>query len=114
MAVNRYRLRHMARLKKNYAIRILKLLKRPDRLLGAILIGNNFSNMIASSLATLIAYHFWGDKGGLLAAVFLTFIVLIFAEIAPKTLAAIYSDRVARLVAYPIQWYSFYFIQLFG
>ena len=102
MAVNRYRLRHKARLRKRYAILILQLLKRPDRVLGVILIGNTFANMLASSLATLIALHFWGDKGALLAAIALTFIVLIFAEIAPKTLAAIYPDSVARWVSYPI------------
>ncbi len=103
MALNRYKLRHQARLKKRYAIRLLKLLKRPDRLLGAILIGNTFANILASSLFTLIAFHFFGDKGALLAALVLTFFVLIFSEIAPKTLAAIYPDRIARLVAYPIQ-----------
>ncbi len=103
MAVNRYRLRHQARMKKRYAIRLLKLLKRPDRLLGVILIGSTFANILASSLATLLAFHFWGDKGALLAAIGLTFVVLIFAEIAPKTVAAIYPDRVSRLVVYPIQ-----------
>jgi len=103
MAVNRYRLRHDARMKKRYAIRLLQLLKRPDRLLGAILIGNTFSNMIASSLATLIALHFWGEEGAILAAFILTFVVLILAEIAPKTVAAIYPDKIARWVAYPIQ-----------
>ncbi len=103
MAVNRYRLRHRARMKKRYAIRILNLLKRPDRLLGAILIGNNFANIFASSLATLIAFHFWGDTGALYSATVLTFVILIFAEIAPKTLAALYPDQVAKFVAYPIQ-----------
>jgi Mg2+/Co2+ transporter CorB len=103
MAANRYRLRHKARHKKRYAMRLLKLLKRPDRLLAAILIGNTFANMIASSLATLLAYHFWGDEGALLAAIALTLIVLIFAEITPKTLAALYPDQVARFVALPIQ-----------
>lgn len=102
MAVNRYRLRHKARLKKRYAVRLLNLLKRPDRLLGAILIGSTFANMLASSLATLIAFHFWGDKGALVSAVALTLIVLIFAEIAPKTVAAIYPDKVVRWVSYPI------------
>lgn len=102
MAVNRYRLRHRARMKKRYALHLLKMLKRPDQVLGAILIGNTFANMLASSLATLIAYHFWGDKGALLSAIVLTFIVLIFAEIVPKTIAAIYPDKTARLVAYPI------------
>lgn len=104
MAVNRYRLRHQARLKKRYAIRLLQLLKRPDRLLGAILIGNTFANMLASSFATLIAAHYWGDTGALLAAILLTIIVLIFSEIAPKTLAAIYPDKVAKWVAFPIQF----------
>lgn len=103
MAVNRYRMRHKARMKKRYAMRILKLLKRPDRLLGAILIGNTFATVLASSLTTIVALHFWGEDATLLAAVLLTFILLIFAEIAPKTLAAIYPDRVARWVAYPIQ-----------
>lgn len=104
MAVNRYRLRHKARLKKGYAIRLLKLLKRPDRLLGAILIGSTFANMLASSLATLLAFHFWGDRGALISAVLLTFIVLIFAEITPKTLAAFDPDKWSRLVVYPISW----------
>ncbi len=103
MSVNRYRLRHKARIKKRYAIVLLQLLKRPDRLLGVLLIGSTFANILASSLATLIAFHYWGDNGALLAAIVLTFIVLIFAEIAPKTLAAIYPDRVARLVVYPIR-----------
>lgn len=102
MAVNRYRLRHKARMKKRYAIRLLRLLKRPDRVLSTILIGNTFANMLASSLATLLAYHFWGEKGALLAAILLTFIVLIVGEIAPKTIAAIYPDKTARIVTYPI------------
>ena len=103
MAVNRYRLRHKARIKKRYAMVTLQLLKRPDRLLGVILIGSTFANILASSLATLIAFHYWGDNGALLAAVLLTFVVLIFAEIAPKTLAALYPDRVTRLVVYPVR-----------
>lgn len=104
MSVNRYRLRHLARMKKPYAMRLVNLLKRPDRLLGAVLIGNTFANMIAASLATIIANHFWGELGGILTAVVLTVIVLIFAEIAPKTLAALYPDQVSRLVAYPIDF----------
>lgn len=103
MAANRYRLRHDARMKKRYATRLLQLLKRPDRVLGVILIGSTFANMLASSLATLLAFHFAGDKGALLAAVALSFIVLIFAEIAPKTVAAIYPDKIARWLAYPVQ-----------
>jgi len=103
MAVNRYRLRHQARLKKAYASRLLQLLKRPDRLLATILIGNTFANMLSSSLATLIALHFWGERGALIAAIILTFVVLIFAEIVPKTIAALYPEKIARWVSLPIQ-----------
>jgi Mg2+/Co2+ transporter CorB len=105
MAVNRYRLRYKARLRKRYAVRALRLLKRPDRLLGIILIGNTFANMIASSLATLIAVHIWGDTGGLIVAVLLSVVVLIFAEIVPKTISAIYSDQVVRWITYPTQFF---------
>jgi len=104
MAVNRYRLRHQARLKRRYAVTLLQLLKRPDRLLGAILIGNTFANMLASAFATLIAAHYWGENGALLAALGLAVVVLIVGEIAPKTVAAIYPNQVARWVVYPIQF----------
>lgn len=104
MAVNRYRLRHKARMKKRYAMRILQLLRRPDRLLGAILIGNTFANMLASALGTLIAEHYWGETGALIAAFILAFVVLIISEVGPKTLAAIYPDQVARWVAVPVQF----------
>jgi Mg2+/Co2+ transporter CorB len=102
MAINRYRLRHKARMQKRSAMLILKLLKRPDRLLGMILIGNCVANIFASSLATLLAIHFMGTDGVMLFAFVLTVIILVFAEVAPKTVAALYSEKVARIVAYPI------------
>lgn len=102
MAINRYRLRHKARLKKRSAIQILKLLQRPDRLLGTILIGNNCANIIAASLATVLAVHLFGEKGVILTTMLLTFVILIFAEVAPKTLAAFYPEQVSTLVAWPI------------
>lgn len=104
MSINRYRLRHRARLKKRYAMRLLHLLRRPDRLLGAILIGNTFANMLTSALATLIAVQYFGEKGAIVSAIIMTFVVLIFAEITPKTLAALYSDSVARWLTYPIYY----------
>jgi Mg2+/Co2+ transporter CorB len=103
MAVNRYQLLHKARLRKRYAIYLLQLLKRPDRVLGVILIGSTFSNILASSLATLLAFHFFGNRGAVFAAILLTFVILICAEMMPKTLAAIYPDRVGRWVALPIR-----------
>ncbi|MDR3477468.1 MAG: HlyC/CorC family transporter [Gammaproteobacteria bacterium] len=102
MSVNRYRIRHKARLKKRSAMLILKLLKRPDRLLGMILIGNCVASIVASALATLLAEHYFGDVGVVLATISLTFVVLIFAEVAPKTVAALYPDQISKTVAYPV------------
>lgn len=104
MSINRYRLRHKARMKSRYAVRLLQMLRRPDRLLGAILIGNTFANMLVSSIATIITIHYFGENGALVSAVIMTFIVLIFAEIAPKTLAALYADKVARWLTFPIYY----------
>jgi len=100
MSLNRYRLRHMARKEHAVAKRVLGLLERPDRLLGIILIGNTFSNILASAVATVIAVHYFGDVGVLIATGLLTLIVLIFAETAPKTLAALHPER----VAYSVSW----------
>lgn len=102
MAVNRYRLRHRARMKKRYALLILNLLKRPDRLLGLILIGNSVSNIFAASLATLIAIAIWGPKAVVLSSFLLTLIILVLAEVAPKTVAALYPDQVSRLLIWPV------------
>lgn len=102
MAINRYRLRHKARMQKRSAILILKLLKRPDRLLGMILIGNNMANIIASAIATILAVHFWGERGVFVSTIILTLVIVIFAEVAPKTIAAIYPERVAKIVAWPV------------
>jgi Mg2+/Co2+ transporter CorB len=102
MSINRYRLRHKARLKKGWAILILKLLKRPDRMLGMVLIGNCLANILASALATLLANYYFGDLGVLLCTLLLAFVILIFAEVAPKTVAALYPERVSRIVAYPV------------
>lgn len=104
MSINRYRLRHKARMKTRYAVRLLQLLRRPDRLLGAILIGNTFALMLISSIATLIGAYYFGERGALVATVLLTFVVLIFAEIMPKTLGAFYADKVARWLTYPVYY----------
>lgn len=95
MSLNRYRLRHLARKGRPAAVRVLQLLTRPDRLLGVILIGNTFANIFASAVATILAAHFFGDFGIFIATIVLTFVVLIFGETAPKTLAALYPERVA-------------------
>lgn len=100
MTLNRYRLRHLVESGHRGARLASQLLDRPDRLLGVILLGNNFANIAASSIATLIALEAYGEKGIAIAAGLLTFIVLVFAEVAPKTLAALHPERVAFVAAY--------------
>jgi len=115
MALNRYRLKHLAENQKHAgAILASRLLSKPDRLIGLILLGNNFVNIIITQLATFIGYRVFGDAGIAIATGFLTFALLIFAEVAPKTLAAMYPERFAfpaafvytplLKIAYPLVW----------
>lgn len=102
MALNRYRLRHMALKKIRGAVRVKRLLDRTDRLLSVILIGNTFANILASALMTIICVRLFGDVGVAIGTIGLTFVILIFAEIAPKTVAALYPERVAFLASVPL------------
>nr|VFJ60445.1 MAG: Mg2+ and Co2+ transporter CorB, contains DUF21, CBS pair, and CorC-HlyC domains [Candidatus Kentron sp. FM]VFJ71070.1 MAG: Mg2+ and Co2+ transporter CorB, contains DUF21, CBS pair, and CorC-HlyC domains [Candidatus Kentron sp. FM]VFK12499.1 MAG: Mg2+ and Co2+ transporter CorB, contains DUF21, CBS pair, and CorC-HlyC domains [Candidatus Kentron sp. FM] len=95
MALNRYRLRHLVKHKHRAAIRTTELLERPDRLIGLILLGNNFVNLLASALATVLAIRIWGEAGILIATLSLTAVILIFAEVTPKTLAVLHPERIA-------------------
>jgi Mg2+/Co2+ transporter CorB len=88
MTLNRYRLRHLADKQHPGAMRAQKLLQRQDRLIGLILLGNNFVNVLASILMTLITLRIYNDTGLLFAAgLVLTIVILLFAEVTPKTLA---------------------------
>lgn len=104
MAVNRYRVQHEAQAGNKRSKQILELLKRPDRLLGMILIGNTFANIFSSTLATIIAIDLYGESGAYIAPLILTFVVLVFAEVAPKTVAAIYPEQTSALVSLPLRW----------
>ena len=95
MALNRYRLRHLVKSRHEGAKRAAALLERPDRLIGLILFGNNFVNIVASMLAVLIAWRIMGETGVALAPFVLTVVILVFAEVAPKTLAALHPERIA-------------------
>ncbi|WP_199609167.1 HlyC/CorC family transporter [Flocculibacter collagenilyticus] len=95
MSINKYRLKHLVKEKHPGAIRVTKLLKRPDRLIGLILIGNNLVNIAASSIATIIGLRLFGDVGIAIATFALTLVVLIFAEVTPKTLAALHPEKVS-------------------
>ena len=100
MTVNRYRVRHLAESGHRGARLAQRLLRRPDRVLGVVLLGNNFGNIAASSVATLMAVKLYGP--GILALVtgILTLVILIISEVAPKTLAALYPEPVAFGAAY--------------
>jgi Mg2+/Co2+ transporter CorB len=95
MSLNRYRLRHLIKHNHHGAIRAGKLLDKPDRLIGLILIGNNLVNFIAASVGTAIAVRLWGNLGFILAPILLTIIVLVFSEVTPKTIAALYPEKIA-------------------
>jgi len=100
MSLNRYRLKHMAKTGHKGARRAQGLLNRTDQLIGVILIGNNFVNIFASAIATVIAIRIWGDAGIAVATVLLTIIILIFAEVTPKTLAALFPEKIAFPASY--------------
>ena len=95
MSINRIRLRHLEKQNHKAAKRVSKLLRRPDRLIGLILIGNNLVNIAAAQVATIIGIRLYGDMGIAIATFVLTLVVLIFAEVTPKTLAALYQEKVA-------------------
>lgn len=95
MTLNRYRLKHLAKQGNRSAVRVEKLLRHPDRLLGLVLIGNNLINIVASALATIIGMRLYGNMGVAIATGILTFVILLFAEVVPKTIAALYPERIA-------------------
>ena len=111
MALNRYRLRHLVKLKHLGAIKALKLLQRPDRLLGMILLGNIFVNTVAASVVTIIAIRLYPEQESnvLIADGILILITLIFSEATPKTYAAIRPEP----IAFPSAWVYVPLLKLF-
>ena len=114
MAINRYRLRHLANSGHIAAKAAQKLLRKPDRLIGLILLGNNLVNILAAAIATVIGIRLFGDSGVWIASMVLTVVILIFAEVAPKTVAALHPERIAfpasfvltvlLKILYPLVW----------
>ncbi len=95
MSLNRYRLKHLVKKQHKGALRVANLISRPDRLIGVILIGNNLVNILASAIATVIAIRLYGDAGIAIATLVLTLVILIFAEVTPKTVAALHPEKIA-------------------
>lgn len=114
MSLNRYRLRHLADQQHKGAIRAQRLLEQPEKLIGLILLGNNFVNILASAIATVIGLRVMGETGIAVATGVLTFVILIFAEVTPKTVAALHPERFALpsslvlspllKILYPLVW----------
>jgi len=105
MSLNRYQLRHKARQGHRGAQLAEKLLHRPDRVIGLILLGNNLVNIFAASLVAIVALNIGGQPAVALGSLIMTLIILIFAEAAPKTLAAMHPERVAfpaAMIYYPL------------
>jgi len=114
MTLNRYRLRHLAKQGNRAARRVEKLLRKPDRLISLVLIGNNLVNILASAIATIVGMRLYGNAGVAIATGVLTFVVLVFAEVLPKTIAALYPEKVAfpssvllgplQIIMMPLVW----------
>ncbi len=104
MSLNRYRLKHLAK-KNRGAKNAQKLLERPDRLIGTILLGNNAVNILASIIGSIIGTRLFGPEIGIFVATFaLTFVILIFAEVTPKTIAALHPESVAFPASYILKF----------
>lgn len=102
LSLNRYRLKHLAKTEP-YARRVTKLLAHPDRLLGVILIGNTFATAISASVANQLAEKAWGEIGIIVGPVIVTLLLLVFAEVMPKTVAALKPEATARFVSLPLK-----------
>ena len=128
MSLNRYRLRHLVKKKNKQAIRVNQMLARPEKLLSVILIGSTLSNIVSSTLATLIGQRLYGDAGVAIATVLLTLVILVFAEVVPKTLAALHPQKIAFFTSLPLKtlqailsplvysvsWFANHFLRCFG
>ncbi|MGC9324268.1 MAG: HlyC/CorC family transporter [Desulfomonilia bacterium] len=104
MRANRFRIRHLSEKGDHDAKRVEEILKDPDRLISSILLGNNFVNVLASAIATALFISFFGQEGIVLATVVMTIILLIFAEITPKTYAAYRADTLSMIASYPLKF----------
>ena len=128
MVLNRYRLRHLAKTGHRGAKQAQKLLEKPDRLIGLILLGNNIVNILIAQLSAYVGYRLHGEVGIAIATFILIFAILIFAELTPKTLAALHAEKLALpaaiiytpllAITYPFVWtvnlFSNSLLRLFG
>ena len=95
MSVNKYKMRHQAKLNNKGAKAAKKLLENPDKIIGVILLGNNLTNILITQITTLVALRLYGNIGLAIATGLLTIFILIFAELTPKTIGEMHSEKIA-------------------
>ena len=110
MSVNRYKLKHRYKQGEKSAKRVTYLIDNTDKTLSLILLMNNFVNILASAISTIIAIKLYGETGVAISVIILTIVILIFAEVTPKTLASLYADK----IAYPISWLLYPLLRVFS
>jgi len=104
VALQRIRVEHLVESKVKGARRVARMIKKPEKLLSTILLGNNFVNVAAAALGTMMAVSVWGERGVLIATIGVTILILIFAEATPKTIATQHAERLSIIFARPIEW----------
>jgi len=103
VSLQRIRLEHMVNTKVRGAGRVARMIERPEKLLSTILLGNNFVNVAAAALATVLAISIWGEQGIIIATIGVTILLLIFGETTPKTIATQHAERLSLIFARPIE-----------
>ncbi len=106
ISLQRIRLEHLVKNNVRGARRVARMIERPEKLLSTILLGNNFVNVAAAALGTMVAVSLWGEQGVLIATIGVTILLLIFSETTPKTIATRHAERLSLILARPIEWLS--------
>ena len=106
VALQRIRVEHLVESNVRGARRVARMIEHPEKLLSTVLLGNNFVNVAAAALGTMIAVSFWGERGVLIATIVVTILILIFAETTPKTIAARHAEKLSLVFARPIELIS--------
>ncbi len=107
ISLQRIRLEHLVEKNVRGARRVARMIERPEKLLSTILLGNNFVNVAAAALGTVVAVELWGQQRGvLIATIGVTILLLVFAETTPKTIATRHAERLSLILARPIEWLS--------
>ncbi len=109
IALQQIKVEHMVSTRVTGAERVARMVKRPEKLLSTILLGNNFVNTAAAALATVLAVKYWPEQGVLIATISVTIILLIFCETTPKTIASRHAERLSLIFARPIAALSWLF-----